>query len=44
MCGDKKDPWFICLVDEAGRDWAASLANCGVWLCRVLWSGFGNLG
>lgn len=43
MHGDEEDDrWFICLVDEAGRNRAASLANGGV--CHVLWSGFGNLG
>lgn len=45
MRGDEEeDPWFIYLVDEAGRDWATSLANSGVWLCHVLWSEFGYLG
>ena len=45
MRGDEEeDPLFICLVDEAGRDRAARLANSAVWLCRVLWSEFSNLG
>lgn len=45
MRGDEEeDPWFLCLVDEAGRDWAGSLANGGVWPCHVLWLEFDILG
>ena len=27
---EEEDPWFIHLIDEAARDWAANLAESGV--------------